>query len=97
MSDYLGCMACAPNPHIATLKSRVAVLEREQVLWRGGTDAVLARAEAAETRVKELERLIFDAGLWRTAPCCLCGYNGQGYFQPETHACAAMAGKEEKP
>lgn len=24
------------------------------------------------------------------APCDVCGYNGPGYYQPETHPCAAM-------
>lgn len=23
------------------------------------------------------------------APCVLCGYNGPGYYQPETHSCMA--------
>ena len=26
------------------------------------------------------------------APCDRCGYNGRGYYQPETHACAALGG-----
>ena len=24
------------------------------------------------------------------APCFVCGYNGQGYFNSDTHSCAAM-------
>lgn len=26
--------------------------------------------------------------LFERAPCYICGYNGGGYFQPETHPCA---------
>lgn len=31
-----------------------------------------------------------DRARFRKAPCYLCGYNGAGYFQPETHPCAAL-------
>ena len=24
------------------------------------------------------------------APCAVCGYNGRGYYQPGTHACAKI-------
>jgi hypothetical protein len=24
------------------------------------------------------------------APCRICGYNGEGFWQPETHACAKL-------
>lgn len=49
------------------------------------------------------EALAFDADVeripWRCrctscrqrlgdAPCARCGYNGPGYYQPETHPCA---------
>lgn len=26
---------------------------------------------------------------FKRAPCHLCGYNGPGYYQPDTHPCAA--------
>jgi hypothetical protein len=29
-----------------------------------------------------------DKARFLTAPCYICGYNGPGYFQPETHPCA---------
>ncbi len=31
-----------------------------------------------------------DRKRFHTAPCYLCGYNGHGYFQPQTHPCAAV-------
>lgn len=31
-----------------------------------------------------------DRARFRKAPCYLCGYNGAGYFQSETHPCAAL-------
>lgn len=30
-----------------------------------------------------------DRKRFEQAPCYLCGYNGPGYYQPDTHACAA--------
>ena len=30
-----------------------------------------------------------DAQRFDDAPCYLCGYNGPGYFQADTHSCAA--------
>lgn len=39
----------------------------------------------------ELDRLraiIIESGIWRQAPCCLCGFDGPGYFQPNVHECA---------
>lgn len=29
-----------------------------------------------------------DTRRFQSAPCFICGYNGGGYFQPETHSCA---------
>ena len=30
-----------------------------------------------------------DKARFERAPCYLCGYNGPGYYQPDTHPCAA--------
>jgi hypothetical protein len=38
--------------------------------------------------IHRLREEILKRGLWREAPCILCGYNGRGYFQPDTHSCA---------
>ncbi len=48
--------------------------------------STLCRAQKKE--IERLRRLILMGRLWDEAPCCLCGYNGRGYFQPETHKCA---------
>ena len=39
-------------------------------------------------RIKHLEDMLFALGAMEEAPCFCCGYNGAGYYQPETHACA---------
>ncbi len=47
--------------------------------------------------IDEIERLRTVAvkrGLWKEAPCCVCGYNGPNYFQPSVHKCAAIEEKE---
>jgi hypothetical protein len=58
--------------------------------------AALARAEQAERERDRLRAVILRAGLWQTAPCCLCGYNGPGYYQPGTHDCARAALEDVK-
>lgn len=39
------------------------------------------KAELAEEKWKH--------GDFEIAPCFICGYNGQGYYQPDTHPCAS--------
>lgn len=41
----------------------------------------------AADKIIELEAIIIKAKLHHDAPCCLCGYNGQNYFQPDIHEC----------
>jgi len=41
------------------------------------------RRMRAEGEVDRLDRRQFEQ-----APCYLCGYNGEGYYQPKTHPCA---------
>jgi hypothetical protein len=38
---------------------------------------------------KRLENMLFRLGAMKEAPCFLCGYNGEGYFDPRKHKCAA--------
>ena len=49
-------------------------------------DAAIARCE---TDFAAQQPAAVDRARFRKAPCYLCGYNGPGYFQPETHPCAA--------
>lgn len=39
------------------------------------------KAELAEEKWKHED--------FEIAPCFICGYNGQGYYQPDTHPCAS--------
>lgn len=50
--------------------------------------AVNGDLPAALDEIERLRDLLFARGAMRTAPCFACGYNGPGYFQPSTHACA---------
>jgi hypothetical protein len=34
-------------------------------------------------------RSTVDVARFESAPCYLCGYGGEGYFQPTTHPCAS--------
>lgn len=40
-----------------------------------------------QTRITELEDLLFFFGAMNFPPCFCCGYNGPGYYQPEKHKC----------
>ena len=47
--------------------------------------AVIARyAPQQPAAAGEIDRARFEG-----APCYICGYNGPGYYQPDTHPCAA--------
>jgi hypothetical protein len=47
-----------------------------------------------KTENERLQAIAVKHGLWKEAPCCLCGYNGPNYFQPSVHKCAALKEKE---
>ncbi len=70
---------------IATLEQRV----KEQAEQYSELIAQLHRDVAErDVEIKRLRKYCFKAGLMAEAPCFNCGYNGPGYFNPETHACA---------
>lgn len=56
-----------------------------------------ARVAAAESLADDLraenkrlrDGLPMHPELFEEGPCYLCGYNGPGYYQPQTHPCAA--------
>lgn len=52
----------------------------------GSLDALLIerRGESA-AKMDSFDRTRFEA-----APCYICGYNGQGYFQPDLHKCSTQ-------
>lgn len=38
-------------------------------------------------KFREIRNLCFKLGGMLEPPCFLCGYNGEGYFNPEKHPC----------
>ncbi len=40
--------------------------------------------------VERYKKRLFEMGAMEEAPCIFCDYNGPGYFQPDTHPCAAL-------
>ena len=66
-----------------------AAIER-LVAERRVLQADVARYHAEAERLRQA---ILRRGWWREAgsPCAICGYDGAGYYQPETHVCAAHA------
>ena len=55
-----------------------------------------ALSERGIHTIAELESRLSDqrAAVLSDAPCSKCGYNGPGYYQPDTHPCAAQRGEE---
>lgn len=47
--------------------------------------------QKAEAEVKRLRRIILVNNLWQMPPCCLCGYNGNGYYDSRHHGCVLEA------
>jgi hypothetical protein len=48
----------------------------------------------ARKQIERLRTVAVKRGLWKEAPCCVCGYNGPNYFQPSVHKCAAIEENE---
>ncbi len=46
--------------------------------------------ESDDEIIDKLEKLLFSLGAMNKPPCFKCGYNGPGYYQPETHPCAKL-------
>lgn len=79
---------------IARLDARLARYDRwtpEHNIEQWPAD-VQARLTASEQQVARLEGIIKRNYLHRLAPCCLCGYNGPGYYQPDQHECMRETG-----
>lgn len=53
-------------------------------LFREHEDEVIELTQ----RIWMLEDKLFSMGAMNIAPCFCCGYNGAGYYQPNTHKCA---------
>jgi len=42
------------------------------------------------TTLLKYEKLLFELGEMEKPPCFRCGYNGEGYYQPDKHPCAEL-------
>jgi hypothetical protein len=61
--------------------------------WQWKSERDKLRADLAAARA-----LLFKRGQMTKPPCFVCGYNGEGYYNPTKHPCAAhhhaLAGKD---
>ena len=50
----------------------------------------LTKMDIVQLRIHSwnLEDKLFRLGAMNEPPCFICGYNGQGYYQPDQHPCA---------
>ena len=71
----------------------------ERATIRANAPEVIALRAALEAEADRVSVPI-DCDRFACAPCYLCGYNGAGYYQPDTHPCATLfhaAEKETQP
>ena len=59
------------------------------MICSGSVDTQRREIKELKGQKKRLENMLLKLGAMETAPCFICGYNGDGYFQPEKHKCAA--------
>ncbi len=77
----------------------MTLVERLRRFWKEDETVLIEAAntiEVQEARIRELEGALLKSGAWKIAPCCICGYNGPGYYQPDTHECAKRAREAPK-
>lgn len=86
------------DKHIEFLEAEASILRANNMDTKWATiEERAAKTLAAATRLRELvernrtlaARLAADHR-FEQSPCPICDYNGEGYFQPEKHPCAAM-------
>lgn len=64
----------------------------EQTVWKEAASAILALQRENEELRKKLDahqNWMLAHGAMLDPPCYICGYNGEGYFNPDKHPCAA--------
>lgn len=76
-------VTCTPSPDVGTGTKNAALI----AALRNAAPALLRAAE----RVRELEDFILKMDSL-PAPCPICGVNGAGFYQPETHQCLTRRG-----
>jgi hypothetical protein len=52
-------------------------------------ELLITQVELLATILSLHDRL-FRLGAMHDSPCFACGYDGPGYYQPETHPCATL-------
>ena len=57
--------------------------------YRGTYTREKERAERIGADLAAARALLFKRGQMTEPPCFVCGYNGEGYYNPTKHPCAA--------
>jgi len=47
-------------------------------------------ASMMKEKILRYEKTLFELGAMRNPPCFKCGYNGEGYYQADSHPCAEL-------
>ena len=57
--------------------------------WKGQAEQRQEEVKRLRHIIRGLRGALFEYGHMLNPPCFVCGYHGKGYFQSETHPCAA--------
>ena len=75
------------------LREEIAKLTREVDDVKRSRNDAIGRCVEAQKEVKRLRGVLLRRGI-SPAPCDICGHNGPGYHQPESHACIREADQQ---
>jgi len=71
------------------LKQSAIELEKERDAYRDKFNRAGRQLFRVSNERDRYENLLFTLGAMNNPPCFCCGYNGEGYYKPDKHPCAA--------
>ena len=87
-SGHRGCKTCKNLRNIQCRKNHKELLALAQKACEE-RDRYKADVANLKEQLAAREDMLFNLGAMETPPCFCCGYSGAGYFNPDTHPCAA--------
>lgn len=80
---------CTYKPDDGFIQVQYSIAPHDLFEWFKNEFVNRQQSQLSETgQQKLLEDRLFTLGEMNKPPCFCCGYNGEGYYQPEKHPCA---------
>lgn len=58
--------------------------------YASSEELYMAKADHYKKLYIKMRDMLFKHGAMSDAPCFVCGYNGQNYYNPDVHECAEL-------